>query len=133
MKYLIIFITLFLSLPAFSQECSEIVDSLKWINKANPVVDANKALQQGNYKYYAVYGDDFVIPGMSYEVSKSIINSNNYLAIEGTGDDMCSSEHLNLNIKAYKYAEHYNQAIHKKKGLRNLVVFCTILTRNLTR
>ncbi len=62
-------------------------------------------------KFVAVHGFAMEIPGISEEMSYKAYSNNNYEAIEGTGDDLCSEEHARLNNLAKEYARIYNKTL----------------------
>ena len=81
---------------------------LSWIEKADPIHDAQKAMKDGNKKYAVIYGYAYMAPGVESEESE-IIASKNFFAIDGTSDDLCSDLHKKRNDMAFEYAKKYNQ------------------------
>ena len=94
-----------------AQTCDPEIQALQWVENADPIEDASKALARGNTKFMAVYGYALYIPGIEGNSIKKAYEKGNYIAIEGTGDDLCSEEHARLNIIASEYAKIYNQQL----------------------
>ena len=91
--------------------CQNEVEKLVWIELADPVVDAKIAIAEKNLKFMAVHGIAIDIPGLGKNDSSVAYSNNNYAAIEGTGDDLCSEKHAQLDNLATSYAKTYNQTI----------------------
>lgn len=94
-----------------AQTCDLEIQALRWIENADPIKDASNAVKSGNTKFMAVYGFTLYIPGIEGKSIKGAYDEDNYIAIEGTGDDLCSEEHVRLNIIASEYAKIYNQQL----------------------
>ena len=94
-----------------SDWCQETEVKLSWLRSADPISDAKTAIENNNKKYVAVYGFSIEIPGISEEESFEAYSNNNYEAIEGTGDDLCSEEHAELTNMAREYASNYNKTL----------------------
>lgn len=91
--------------------CHETEEKLSWLINANPIADAKLAIKTGNTKFVAVRGFSIEILGISKKESFKAYSSNNYEAIDGTGDDLCSDEHQRLNNLAREYASTYNKTL----------------------
>ena len=102
---LIILVVLVLS-SSWCRACED-EDLLAWIESAEPSRDAQERYSAGNYKFAAVRGFSLMVPGTDQNQNK-ILSVGNYFVIEGTGDDLCSLRHSDLNKQAYEYAEQYN-------------------------
>jgi len=87
-KILIVGLAFFLS--SCGKNCPE-VDLLQWIKKADATSDAKEALNNGDFRYKAVYGISLMIPGIDG-------NNGDYVAIEGTSDAICSRKHEKLAV-----------------------------------
>ncbi len=100
-------------LPTFllAQTCEDEINMLRWLETANATLDANRALKSGNTKLMAVYGYALHIPGIEGKQIKDAYIKGNYIAIEGTADDLCSEEHAKLNSLASEYAKIYNKTL----------------------
>jgi len=89
----------------------EQVRQLQWLDKADPIEDAKKALVAGDAHLLAVNGYTEIIPGV--EQSKTLEYKSRYgvQAIKGTSDAFVSSEHNRLNNVASEYARKYNEYV----------------------
>ncbi|MBQ0785086.1 MAG: hypothetical protein KBT66_12690 [Amphritea sp.] len=94
----------------FAQTCKDKVQILQWVENANPLEDAAKALENGNANFMAVNGYGLYIPGME-NAPEGAFEKRGYIVIEGTSDALCSKRHLKLNNIALEYAKSYNHAL----------------------
>ena len=87
-----------------------------WLEKANPIADAQKAIKKRNCKLYAINTIGIEIPG-----DRALINNMTFLElyelygfkmIEGTSDSIINDVYSNLNAKAREYATSYNEKIY---------------------
>ncbi len=92
-------------------DCDLEVAKLAWLVKADPVKDANTAINIGNRKYKAIYGFSLIFPCIEEDAGVNPYKTGAYEAIEGTSDNLCSEEHMRLNILAEEYACVYNKTI----------------------
>lgn len=100
-----------LSSVVYADFCKDKVSQLKWLETANPNHDALSAMKSGNFKYKATKGITYIIPGVSQSEYLNARKTDNFDTIEGTGDAICSDQHLELNQKALHYAQRYNEII----------------------
>jgi len=95
------------------------IETLKWLETANPQTDAINAVNNNDLRLRAVYGFTLSIPGtepskvMKYKASYGIN------PIIGTSDTIENKEHGRLIKLANEYAKQYNGIIlkHGKKKL----------------
>lgn len=87
------------------------VAKLRWVEHADPIVDAQNALASNDHRLVGVYGYVVSIPGV--EMSQWLTYQQRYglRAIEGTSDALEGEEHARLVRKATEYAEHYNKHV----------------------
>ena len=85
-------------------------DRLAWIEHSEPIRDAQDRYAAGNYKFAAVRGFSLMVSGVD-QGQGEILGVGKYFVIEGTGDDLCSRRHADLNKRAYEYAEQYNRVL----------------------
>ena len=94
----------------FISSCSRDIEpslTLSYLYHADPTVDAQKAMAEGNLKVYGVYGYALTTPSIKREcVSKTDI-----IPIEGTSDAVQSYKESQFNTLARLYAEYYNRQI----------------------
>ena len=109
MRNLLTIIAFLFSFSVIAEE--DPAEKLKWLYSANPVVDAEKALKNGNYKLKAVHGFVLSIPGTKYKKFNELKNKYGVEVIEGTSDDIQNKEHGKLNNLANNYAKQYNAVI----------------------
>jgi hypothetical protein len=109
---------LFLSLLVFGtvSACSTERDSasvaqLRWLEHADPIVDAQKALVSNDHRLVGVYGYVLSIPGV--QTSQWLTYQQRYgvRPIEGTSDALEGEEHERLVRMAREYAERYNRHV----------------------
>lgn len=87
------------------------VRELRWLETADPLVDARAALSRGDHRLCAVQGLTITIPGTdegAFEILKRDYGINE---IEGTTDALANEEHRRLAEMAYRYAEAYNRYV----------------------
>ncbi|MBL4602204.1 MAG: HEAT repeat domain-containing protein [Emcibacteraceae bacterium] len=97
--------------PLYPSDCNEMVAKLLWIDKANAIEDAEKAIDEGDFNYKAVSWYTYILPGVEgVNHSKALIDKK-YTNIEGTSGAICSDQHLRLNRIAVDYAIEYNKFI----------------------
>ena len=87
------------------------VAELQWLKNANPIVDANKAIKNNDYKLLGVYGFSLTIPGVNKPTEFEHQKKYGVKPIEGTSDALKNKEHAELNRMAYEYAKKYNEVI----------------------
>ena len=119
---LFILLTLVLFMVTFSNAIAQdhkndFVEKLKWLESANPELDAKNAIDRSDFRLRAIYGYVLIVPGVGqgdYDEYKKIFGFN---PIEGTSDSLVSAEHARLNQLASEYAFRYNKVIlnYKKK------------------
>lgn len=97
----------------------ERVKQLLWLEEANPIVDAQKAIKNNDYKFKAVYGYALIIPGIEPKKQKHIADQYGVSPIEGTSDDISGNDHARLINLAYEYAETYNKILLDKLGQKD--------------
>jgi hypothetical protein len=90
------------------------VAKLKWLDTANPIEDAQRALEKHDIRLKAVYGYALTVPGINDKEKYSIYeNKFGFDPIDGASDNLQSEEHSRLNQRAYDYALKYNSVILK--------------------
>ena len=87
------------------------VKKLKWLESANPKVDAKKAITQKDFRLRAIYGYVLMIPGVNQENWIKYENKYGVNPIEGTSDNLINDEHARLQKLASEYALEYNKII----------------------
>ena len=117
MKYrLFIFLVLVsfmaLSSNAIAQEQkNDLVEKLRWIESANPDLDARQAIKRKDFRLRAIYGYSLIVPGVEQTNYDEYQKKYGFNPIEGTSDSLVNAEHARLNQLAYRYAEKYNEVI----------------------
>lgn len=89
------------------------IDKLRWIEKANAVVDASKSIGEKDFRFLGIAGYAITFPGIPQEKQDELIRKFGYKIIEGTSDVVEGEEHLRLINLAESYAEAYNAAVLK--------------------
>ncbi|CCK78009.1 MAG: hypothetical protein KBT75_17500 [Oleispira antarctica] len=94
-----------------SYNSAERYSSLLWVERANPVSDASKALEKGDTQLWAYNTRKGPkIPGIDGAISDVLQNYQLRMA-PAMGDVVYGNEHLELQLKFIKYAQRYNQEI----------------------
>ena len=85
-------------------------DALKWLHDANPVVDANAAIQKQDFTLLAFAGRATSFPGIS-SGSYLLQQQCGYRLLANSGDTLRSEKALILRKQLYQYAATYNQLV----------------------
>jgi len=95
----------------------DLVEKLKWLESANPELDAKKAIDRKDFRLRAIYGYVLSVPGVDQRDYDEYKRTFGFNPIEGTSDSLISEEHARLNQLASEYAFRYNKVIlnYKKK------------------
>lgn len=111
---LLLFVCLVMSSFAIAEDKSnKAVEKLKWLESANPEVDAKKAIIEKDFRLRAIYGYVLMIPGVNQKNWIKYENKYGLNPIEGTSDNLINDEHARLQKLASKYAFKYNKIIFK--------------------
>lgn len=101
-----------LSSNAIAQEQkNDLVEKLRWIESANPDLDARQAIKRKDFRLRAIYGYSLIVPGVEQTNYVEYQKKYGFNPIEGTSDSLVNAEHARLNQLAYTYAEKYNEVI----------------------
>ncbi len=117
MKYIFsILLAVALFMVAFSHAIAQghkddSVEKLKWLESANPELDAITAIDRKDFRLRAIYGYVLTVPGVDQRDYDEYKKTFGFNPIEGTGDSLISSEHARLNQLASEYAFRYNKVI----------------------
>jgi hypothetical protein len=86
--------------------------SLLWVEQANPVNDAVKALKQNDTELWA-YSTRMgpKVPGVDADALPAVLQKHPLKLAPAMGDVVYSNHHLKLRLKFVKYAQRYNQEI----------------------
>jgi hypothetical protein len=87
------------------------VQKLQWLDGANPQLDADQAVKQGDLRLLGLATRSVNIPGIKKEDSIKYETGCGVQLIEGISDVVRSDEHLRLMQKARSYALKYNAII----------------------
>ena len=87
------------------------VRELRWLETADPLVDAKAALSRGDHRLRAVWGLAVTIPGTDEKDYDSLVRDYGINQIQGTTDGLVNKEHGRLVEMAYRYAEAYNRYV----------------------
>lgn len=83
---------------------------LKWLRYADPVADANFAIENQDFTLLAFAGRATFFPGIDSE-SSTLQQQCGYRILANSGDAMRSQEQLTLRKKLYKYSAIFNQLV----------------------
>ena len=92
---------------------NEAVAALIWIEKADPLADAEQAVRTGDFRVYAQASRGQNIPGVTETDSAAVRQNCGTRVIPGSTDAVRGTRHLELLQKAYDYAEIYNRFVIK--------------------
>ncbi|GJM10574.1 MAG: hypothetical protein DHS20C11_28500 [Lysobacteraceae bacterium] len=94
-------------------DCDEEIPYLENLITSDAELDAKRALREDGWKYLAIYGYTFVLPGLPQTEYDRAMESGRYVAIEGSGDNLCwwDGAPLDLQERVYEYAEVYNRTL----------------------
>jgi hypothetical protein len=84
------------------------VAKLRWVEEADPVLDARTALAHGDDRLLSVNGVALVVPGTDPAKQSSYAAQYGVRAIDGTGDALESQRQATLVKEATEYAVRYN-------------------------
>ncbi len=84
---------------------------LKWIESADPIKDAQDALEINDHRLMAVYGFVLTIPGVQPDKYIQFKEFYGVKPIKGTSDHLANDEHVRLNKLAIAYSLEYNKII----------------------
>lgn len=107
MNKLIVILVALCLITACNEEVEQPFTS-NYIYLSDPVDDAEKAIEKGDFRFYAINGVGRSIPGIN---RKCITNGNQIIIIEGTSEIITSYKNAQFNVIAGLYAEYYNDTI----------------------
>ncbi len=84
------------------------VEKLKWLESANPELDAKKAIDRKDFRLRVIYRYVLSVPGVDQRDYHEHNKTFGFNPIEGTSDSLVSGEHARLNQLASEYACRYN-------------------------
>lgn len=101
-------------LKASADWVEEMIESLKYYEAADPVLDAEHAAQKNEYYFLEVYGFAAIVPAIDYWIIEKCVKGNiNIKGIEGTSDVLYGEEHVRLDDIAKNYAAIFNLRMHQ--------------------
>jgi hypothetical protein len=86
----------------------DFVKQLQWVENADPVADAKKAVDRSEFTFLGVYGFTWTIPGIDESKKFELRKKYGLKIIEGTSDAVQGDEHTRLQGLATEYAKKYN-------------------------
>lgn len=107
--------TLF-STPTFSNECSPqeaALEELRLLLKENPEEMAKRESTLESPSFFAVYGYDAQIVGVSSGLSGCALSAGRSKPMPGTSDYLCTDEIVNLQPAARSFAARHNVELAK--------------------
>jgi hypothetical protein len=98
---------------AYGQDASPVdsVEQLRWVQTADPTVDARAAVANHDSRLLGIYGYTWMIPGIPEEHRLEYKDKYGLRMIEGTSDSIQNEEHGRLISAATTYAKKYNAEI----------------------
>jgi hypothetical protein len=95
------------------------VDQLRWLDNADPIIDAQNAVKNGDNRLKAVAGYTILVPGVPFKKEDEYREKFGIVVIPGTSDSIESEEDERLNGVAIEYAKRYNMEV-MKRGNREI-------------
>lgn len=92
------------------------IEKLRWVEKADPIIDAKQAIKKNDFRLLAVSGYTVFLPSVSAERQSEYQKKYSVRIIEGTTDGPTGKTHSRLNALATRYAEKYNRYLLKNFG-----------------
>lgn len=89
------------------------IDKLKWLESADPIADAHKAILKKDFRLHAVYGYSLIVPGTENSKLEELQERYGLNPIDGTTDKLLNEKHGRLNRLAFEYSRVYNREILK--------------------
>jgi hypothetical protein len=87
---------------------ADFVKQLQWVEKADPIGDARKAVDRGEFALLGLDGYTGTIPGIEDSKKFELRKQYGLRLIEGTSDIVQGEEHKRLQGLAIEYAKNYN-------------------------
>jgi hypothetical protein len=103
--------TLFVLVACNAKPDSTFVAQLRWLETANAVADADRALTSGDHRLMAVHGYSLMIPGVDGRRYFDYEQRFGVRPIAGTSDFIEGPEHMRLVQLAHRYAQGYNTRV----------------------
>jgi hypothetical protein len=98
-----------MAMPCYAAEREQdVVKQLQWVEKADPVADAKKAVDRSEFTFLGVYGYTWTIPGVEDSKKFELRKKYGLKIIEGTSDALQGEEHKRLQGLATEYVKKYN-------------------------
>jgi len=94
--------------PVRAPEPPDEVAQLRWVETADPIIDAKRAVERKDFTLLGVNGYTWTIPGVAENDKFAYRDKYGMKAIEGTSDMIMGAEHGRLIELATKYAKTYN-------------------------
>lgn len=96
-------------MPVRPPELPDEVAQLRWLETADPLIDAKRAVERKDFTLRGVNGYTWTIPGVAEGDKFAYRDKYGMKAIEGTSDVIMGAEHGRLIELATKYAKTYNE------------------------
>ena len=87
---------------------AEKVKQLRWVESADPISDAKRSIENGNFALLGIAGYTVTIPGVDESKKFEYREKYGLRILEGTSDVVHGTEHLRLIRLAKGYAKKYN-------------------------
>src|SRR5262245_35163746 len=87
------------------------VAQLRWLDGADPLIDAKRAVERNDFTLLAVNGYTWTIPGVAETDKFACSEKYGMKAIKGTSDVIMGTEHRRLIELAMRYAKTYNEYV----------------------
>ena len=97
--------------PVQAPEPPDEAAQLRWVETADPIIDAKRAVERMDFTLRGVNGYTWTIPGVAEADKFAYRDKYGMKAIEGTSDTIMGAEHGRLIVLATKYAKTYNEYV----------------------
>src|SRR5574340_673098 len=105
----VLFLLLLVPVLSDATDGKEIIESLRWVENADPIKNANHAIETKDYRFLGIAGRGVAVPGLPDGLYWEYTKKYGINVIKGTSDNVWGEEHLRLIRLATKYAETYNK------------------------
>lgn len=120
MKINVITVAIYLILISFSSLVlsaeREIIESLRWVESANPLEDVKEAISKKDYRFIGIAGRRIKVRGIPDDKYFEYTEKYGINVMKGTSDITYGDEHLRLIRLAEDYAKKYNQVLLRHLG-----------------
>ena len=102
---------LFGPVASAASEVEVMIESLRWVETADPINDADQAIKAKDFRLLGIAGRGVSVPGLPEDSYWLYTKKYGINVIKGTSDIVWGGEHSKLIEAATRYAETYNNRL----------------------